>query len=465
MKLGDIKANTGDRVAQKTPNDDIKARLREEGLKQATRFQETQVSLSTSQSTTQLGVRVLSGSFQQTISFEQGKAIFEAPPKKKDSLFDFEEVAKNVLNFVGGAIKAAKMNGGDEDELNSMFEQATSGVLKGVEMARKDLAGFMNEEIDDGINKSLDLIRYGIDKLRDEIFGNTEEVSEGAAVAISNSAIYSKSESGEIEITTRDGDVVMINFEDAQRLELNQQLVASTNIPQREQNTASSDDTEQTNNQTAEQGNAQSNESGSAASQSENENEQAGNSSGNTNIQYQESLSFFQQSGLSFSVEGELDEGEKQAIADLVGNVKDLAESFFADDVESAFNKALELGFDEQELSGYALQFNKTESVQIAQSYGAVSQYTSDGEEDDTARNKQVRPISDYLQEMMATMEKASERLNSRNDLDSLVNGLMSKVGSVKTDDLLAAINQFNNFNNRVLDNVAEKPEFVSDSE
>ena len=155
---------------------------------------------------------------------------------------------------------------------------------------------------------------------------------------------------------------------------------------------------------------------------------------------------------MSFSVEGDLDEGEKQAIADLVGNVKDLAESFFADDVEGAFNKALELGFDEQELSGYALQFNKTESVRIAQSYGAVSQYTSASEEGDTARNKQVRPISDYLQEMMATMEKASERLNSQSDLDSLVNGLMSKVGSVKTEDLLAAINQFNQFNERILD-------------
>lgn len=454
MNLGDIKASTGDRVQQKTPDEDIKARLREEGLKQAARFQETQVSLSTSQSATQLGVRVLSGSFQQTISFEQGRALFEAPPRKKDSLFDFEEVAKNVLNFVGGAIKAAKMNGGDEDELNSMFEQATSGVLKGVEMARKDLAGFMSDEIDDGINKSLDLIRNGIDKLRDEIFGNGEKVSEGAAVAISNSAVYSKSESGEIEITTRDGDVVKISFEDAQRLELNQQLVASATIPQQEQNAASSDDSEPNSNQTADQQSAQSNNNQASEPS-------GGNGESNTNeppvtttIQYQESLSFFQQSGLNFSVEGELDEDEKQAIADLVGNVKDLAESFFADDVESAFNKALELGFDEQELSGYALQFNKTESLQIAQSYGAVSQYTNEDDPADSAKNKQVRPVVDYLQEMMATMEKASERLNSRSDLDSLVNGLMSKVGSVKTDDLLAAINQFNRFNDRILDNV-----------
>ena len=35
MNLGDIKANTGDRVQQKTPNEDLKTRLREEGLKQA----------------------------------------------------------------------------------------------------------------------------------------------------------------------------------------------------------------------------------------------------------------------------------------------------------------------------------------------------------------------------------------------------------------------------------------------
>ena len=69
----------------------------------------------------------------------------EAEPKK--GLFDFEEVARNVLNFVGGAIKNAQGKGADDEALLSLFEQATSGVLKGIDLAKKDLAGISNEEI------------------------------------------------------------------------------------------------------------------------------------------------------------------------------------------------------------------------------------------------------------------------------------------------------------------------------
>lgn len=423
MNLGDIKSNVGDRVQQKTPNDEIKSRLQEEGLKQAARFQETQVSLSTSQSKSQLGVRVLSASFQQTLNFEQGRVVFDSNPKKKESLFDFEEVAKNVLNFVGGAIKSAKMNGGDEEELTSMFEQATAGVLKGVEMARKDLAGFMDEEIDDGINKSVDLIRSGIEQLREEVFGNND--SAEAISSLERSASYSRSESGEIEITTRDGDIVTINFEDAQRLELNQQFIASQQRSPSEDNRNESE--------------ASTKSSNSSAS---------------------ETLSFFQRSGMSFSIDGELDNEEKQAIADLVENVKGLADSFYADDVEGAFNRALELGFNDEELAGYALQLQKTESVQIAQSYGAVSRYTGDDTEQESNKDKQIRPIADYLQDMMSSMQNATQRLSSQNDLDSLVTGLMSKVGTVSTDELVDAINQFNSFNKRVLETIPDSPSF-----
>ena len=448
MNLGDIKANAGDRIQQKTPNDGIKMQLREEGLKQAARYQETQVSLSATQSTKQLGVRVLSASFQQSISFERGVAKLEAPQTKNESLFDFEEVAKNVLNFVGGAIKAAKLNGDDDEKLIDMFEQATSGVLKGVEMARKDLAGFINEDIDDGIEKSVAHIRNGIDKLRDEIF-------EDDAIAIANATAYSKSGSGEIEITTRDGDIVKINFDVAQRLERNQQLV----VPSQQQSSLPQSGVsqlldEQTNIKNESKGKVEPN----------NESEQTSSLKLSSHIEYQEDLSFYQQRGLSFSITGELDDNEKQAIADLVGNVKNLADMFFSGDIEGAFNKALESGVDEQELSGYALRFNKVESLQIAQTYGAVSQYTNDDDQE-INRNKQLRPVSDYLQDMMVTMEQASNQLNRQGDLDNLVRGVMNKVGSIKTDELIVAINQFNHFNNRLLDNMPDVIRFDSDLE
>lgn len=452
MNLGDIKANAGDRIQQKNPNDDIKAQLREEGLKQAARYQETKVSLSAIQSTKQLGVSVLSASFQQSISLERGVAKLDVPQAKNKSLFDFEDVAKNVLNFVGGAIKAAKINGGDDEELNKMFEQATSGVLKGVEMAKKDLAGFMNEEIAHGISKSLDLIRNGIDKLREEIF-------EDDTVALSDSAAYSKSESGEIEITTRDGDVVKINFNAVQSLEINQQLLAS-NLPRpvpigSGESKSSNDERLQPVRDSEEQ------ETNAEPIDTDRSNSTPQSSD---DVVYQQDLSFYQQRGLSFSIEGELDENEKRAIADLVGNVKNLADAFFAGDIEGAFEKALQSGFDEKELTGFALQFNKVESLQIAQTYGAVSQYTNDDAQDEN-KSKQLRPVTDYLQEMMNTMDQASNQLNHQDDLDNIMSGILNKAGSVSTDELVAAINQFNHFNSRLLKGIPDAPQFGFNSE
>lgn len=451
MNLGDIKSLPGDKPQRSPADSELKAKLQEEGLRQAARFQESHVSLSTSHSKTQIGVRILNASFNQTMTIGQARPSFETDTKKKESLFDFEEVAKNVLNFVGGAIRAAKMGGADDEKLNTMFEQATSGVLKGVEMARKDLAGFMNAEITDGINNSQQLIQEGIDKLRREIFEQPEETEDGVEV-VAGSASYSRSESGEIEITTRDGDQVTISFEDVRRIELNQQLVASTQVVAPPPPKAENKEKDEVSNQkpNVEEEKAQ---AADAAEQNEKTKEQP-----KSEVAYQESLNYFERSGLSFSLNGELDEGEMEAIADLVGDVKSLAESFFADDVEAAFNKALELGFNEQELSGYALQLNKTEQVQVIQTYGTVSHFDENQDKHATVDPlKQVKPIADYLQDMMAVLEKSKELLFDDKQYDNLVAGLMNKVMNLKTDELVDAIHQFNTFNSRLLQNVPQE--------
>lgn len=427
MNFGDIKPLAGEKSPANLANKETKAKLQEEGLRQAARFQETQVSLSTSQSKSEIGIKILSASLNQTVSIGQSKLNFDAPVKKKDSLFDFEEVAKNVLNFVGGAIKAAKQGGADDATLTDMFEQASSGVLKGVELARKDLAGFMNPEIEEGINNSLDLIQRGIDDLKSEIFGTGESVE-----SVGLSASYTRESSGHIEIFTKDGDRVTIGFNETQQIALNQQLLSSS-----ESNNANRpNDAEKESNDEGD------NEKGEA----------------NKTEAFHESLSFFERRGLSFSLEGELDEDEMKAIADLVGDVKGLSDSFFNNDIEGAFNKALELGFDEGELSGYALQLSKVEQVQVIQTYGTVSHFdeTQDSHEQ-VDPVKQIRPVADYLKEMMAVLEESKALLLDDSQYEKLLPGLMNEVLDLSTDDLLKAVNQFNTFNNRLVRNLPEE--------
>jgi hypothetical protein len=71
-------------------------------------------------------------------------------------------------------------------------------------------------------------------------------------------------------------------------------------------------------------------------------------------------------SGLNFSVEGDLDDDELVAIAELLENVNELANAFFDSDLQAAFGMAMELGFDQDELSGFALDLNRRKTSFVA---------------------------------------------------------------------------------------------------
>lgn len=291
MNVGQIKASMGDQKAEastpKDPNEAIKKQLQQDGLKQAVEFAQKQSSSVTVSSTqTVIGLKVYSTNMNQNVVVDgkrapEDKATLE---EKNASLFDFEEVAKNVMRFVGGVIQSAADSGADDDKLNSLFSQARDGVSRGIAMAEKDLAGMMNDEISEGIASSRDLIEERLSSLENRIFNPLSAVSE----SVSTSVNASDEKSGGLLVRTKDGDEVTITFENVQQLSI-----------------------------------------GAQSTQSINQSEQDGETSSSLT---QESSAYFQmyeRSGISFSVQGELDEGELDAIADLVGNTKDLADTFF----------------------------------------------------------------------------------------------------------------------------------------
>lgn len=75
-----------------------------------------------------------------------------------------------------------------------------------------------------------------------------------------------------------------------------------------------------------------------------------------------------QAEGFQFSVDGELDEGEMRALTDLLQQVGDISEEFFAGDLDSAFKLASELSFDSAEISTFDLAWNmnRSEAAQVA---------------------------------------------------------------------------------------------------
>ena len=104
------------------------------------------------------------------------------------------------------------------------------------------------------------------------------------------------------------------------------------------------------------------------------------------------------QSGFEIQVEGNLNEEEQAAIKDLLGRVDQLAGDFFQGNVDEAFSKALELGFDTEQLSNFSLNLSYSEERAVTayqqNSSGAGSADASAG-----AGSNQASGLSQFLQQ------------------------------------------------------------------
>ena len=462
MNISQLKAFLGDKPQHLGNDNSIKNQLRDVGLKQAISGQNNQASQKVDQfsSSSSLGVRIYSNAFNNTLEVDRIKPDFSAPAPKesKASLFDFEEIAKNVLNFVGGAIKNAQNRGDDPGKLNELFEQATSGVLKGIKQAEQDLAGFLNEEIANGISRSKSLIEEGIANLKRDIFNSkaVEPEKSDKSVVNSTTVSYDKQESGELSIRTRDGDTVNITFEDLEQFELSQKQLQQKALVASQDNKAIAPDQDNSNSAST---TAVENTSPAAAKpvndaveESDVIIEQPENVQPSTKTIEQNAV-FYQESSFSFSVKGELDEDELKAIGQLVSDANELAEVFFNGDIQTAFNQALELGFDEYELSSFALQLTKVENTQVIKAYETVSRF--DGDSADSNPAKAVKPIADYLDKLLNVLDGSRLQLEDSKSYENVINELINKLGEeVATPDLISAINRFNEFNQKLVNNL-----------
>ena len=425
MNVGEIKAfvseqkpAVAEQKAPEDPNKAIKKQLQQDGLRQAAEFQQRQTAMvSVSSSQTTIGLKVYSSSMEQQVTVDGQRGKFakddSSDKEKETSLFDFEEVAKNVMRFVGGVIQGAARGGADEEKLGNLFSQAREGVSRGIAMAEKDLGGLMNDDISTGIDRSRSLIENRINALESDLLGiqNEDQLAAGGVASALN-VNSSNSESASLTIRTRDGDEVQLSFESLRAYQYaSQQTVAYTTG----------------------QG-------------------QGGDGNGYQNVVATDntSYSYFDRQGISFSLKGELDEGELTAIADLVESVNDLADTFFGGDLDKAFEKALELGFDDQELTGYALQLNRTQQTEVVKTYGAIQHYR-DGSESGS-HGDEAKPVAQYLNKMLNVFDSARQQLASGEDFNTLINGLINEMKDVQVPDLVTAINRFHSFNQRLLD-------------
>ncbi|WP_113721294.1 DUF5610 domain-containing protein [Aeromonas salmonicida] len=250
---------------------------------------------------------------QQALQFalEINGQRYQVPKAKEpevvtpETLFDFQSVADNVLQFITGRLGAARADGKSDDDLTEMMEQARKGVDMGFGAAREQLGDWAteNEDIKTGIDQSYKLIQDGLEEFEKEFFGKVSTTEMGAAEMASR-------QQGYLEIQTKDGDKVVLRFNDSWQVK------------------------------------SENSESGSQFS-------------------LKSSQSF------SFSLEGDLSSDEMDSIGKLIKGIDDLAGNFFSGNFEDLLKKAGELKLDDSQLASYSLKLKQ--SVKLSQTYQGAS--------------------------------------------------------------------------------------------
>lgn len=316
----------------------------------------------------------------------EAAAMLGAPPEAGYEADDFspEAVTDRIMGFIEGRIDAARADGASDEEIESMFGQAMKGLEQGLKEAKEIITSMdmFDGEVKDNFFATVSMLDERMLALEKSIHG--EEAGEGATTgdasgtsglpepagglniqealsslprgneryaAQANALFFSEDSQFDMKVTTQDGDVVTIQVGAGQSIDYQSGAIATPR----------------------------------------------GSVSG-----YELAQSSYYD--LSFSVEGDLDEGELAALNDLFSQVNDIADSFYAGDVGAAFEQALSVGYDGEELAGFAVNMTHSEVVAVA-AYQEVATLAE-------------APVENPLQGMMDKLSDfASRVLNAQENL------------------------------------------------
>nr|WP_240545040.1 DUF5610 domain-containing protein [Ectothiorhodospira shaposhnikovii] len=238
-----------------------------------------------------------------------------------------DKVADRITQFVEMGLANARARGASEEQLQSMYDSAMKGVERGFREAREILDGLnlLNGRIAEQVDETQRLTFEGLAALAP----NGQGQSLSSLTNLSVMQRYSRAESLELTLTTREGDKVTIQFQSATDIQARGGMRGD----------------------------------------------------GNQSMQWLD-VSRAEQSGYRFSVQGDLNAQELEAIENLVRDVSNLANEFFNGDVQKAFEMVPDLRFDGSQLASMDLSMTRVEQYSAAARY----QQTQQIEEGERAR-------------------------------------------------------------------------------
>ncbi len=302
----------------------------------------------------------------------------------KETMFDADAVMDTVLKHVNKRIEQAASKGASEQELSSMLAAARSGVETGFAQAREqiDSLGKLEGELAEKIDSAEGGIYLGIDKIEEALFTPLEPSDDEAELSApaTNSLQYQQSyqqqkNSFSFDLVTQEGDKVTISAMSDYAL--------------------------------YEQALEYSGEQGSVSASAFSED---------------------RSSGYDLSVQGDLNEAEMSAIEDLLGQVNSLAAEFYQGDLATAFDMALQLDSDGEQIAQFSLNLRSQQ----------VSAYQSAGARDYGRQDALPRGLMQPLGQFATGLQDAKETANQFQQPKQLLEELFKQMDdNPKLHDML----------------------------
>lgn len=274
--------------------------------------------------------------------------VFPGTQTDKASSTDFtpEAVAGRILDSVKDALSDIS----DPKEYKEKIKQAEHGIRRGIADARRDLRhlGLNTRDVNQTIRQTRELLKDGLKALKEN--GPVTENTRTATITTDYSLQkYSQQEqSFSLEINTRDGDRVTINFSSQQESSLDFQQHIDSN---------------------------------------------------STEVHLSSSRSA--SSSLEYTVEGHLDSDELKALDKLVKDVTKLANEFFDGDINKAFQQTAALSFNTEELQSFSLNLKQSATISSIETYRQIASLDEGLNEPSNISNADaLARVNDFIQEL-----------------------------------------------------------------
>jgi len=254
-------------------------------------------------------------------AFEQLEKILKTDNIDLETLseddFSPEKVADKIMSFVQTAFGRFRQ-AQPETDANEFFTKVREGLDKDFSQAKDILqnSGVLQGQIAENIDKTYDLTLQRMEELASS--NNATEIDKPSIDATMSfqSLNIQQSRSAQIQVKTREGDVVTINF-----------------------------------------------------------NQSSSNKRSSLQIQQDDfNLAIFQEDseenkGLSISIEGDLNHDEQKALRKLLKKMTKVSNAFFHGDNKTALKHAMKLGLNDKQLASFSLNLNAQKSVQAIAAY------------------------------------------------------------------------------------------------